>query len=279
MVTGASSGIGRELARQLAPRARALALVARRTERLDELATELRAANASLEVHVLSCDLADRAATRALPDRIRAAMGNVDVLVNNAGLGLMGLFEESDLDAILAMVEVDVATLVSLTHAFLPAMIEKKSGGILNVSSGFGLAFTPGFAAYVGAKHFVTGFTESLRAELSGTGVVATQICPGPVVTEFEQVAGNTTGKSVPGFVQIDAVHCARAAIRGLERDQAMIIPGAAIGAFMAMLAWTPRSMVRLFTNPAGRWLRGRQAPVASMPDTRGPTRGDRATR
>lgn len=264
MVTGASSGIGREIARQLGSRARALALVARRADRLEELARELREAHPALEVHVICCDLSDRVATRALPDRIRADMGHVDVLVNNAGLGLMGMFEHADLDKVLSMLEVDVISLVALTHAFLPAMIERKRGGILNVSSGFGLAFTPGFAAYVGAKHFVTGFTESLRTELSGTGVVATQICPGPVATEFEQVSGNTTGRSVPGFLQIDAEACARAAIRGLEKDRAMVIPGATIAIGMTMLGWTPRWMQRLTMRPLGRWLRNREALVAS---------------
>lgn len=264
VVTGASSGIGREIARQLAPRAGALALIARRTERLEELATELRAGNGALAVHVLGCDLSDREATRALPARIEAAMGEVDVLVNNAGLGLMGMFEGADLDKILAMLEVDVASLVSLTHAFVPGMVARKRGGILNVSSGFGLSFTPGFATYVGAKHFVTGFTESLRAELSGTGVVASQICPGPVATEFEQVSGNYTGRKVPGFVEIDAVQCARAAIRGLENDRALVIPGAAVNVGMTMLGLTPRWMQRLVLNPAGRWLRKREALVMS---------------
>jgi short-subunit dehydrogenase len=262
VVTGASSGIGREIARQLAPRVRALTLVARRIDRLEELAKELREANASLEVHVLSCDLADRDATRALPARIEAAMGEVDVLVNNAGLGLMGMFEGADLDKILAMVEVDVASLVALTHAFLPGMVARKRGGILNVSSGFGLTFTPGFAAYVGAKHFVTGFTESLRAELSGTGVVACQVCPGPVETEFEQVSGNYTGRKIPWLVQIDAVQCARESIRALENGRALYVPGTVAHLGMAMLAWTPRWMQRLAMNPAGRWLRKREALV-----------------
>lgn len=264
VVTGASSGIGREIARQLAPRARALALVARRADRLEALAAELSQASPALAVHVIACDLADREATRALPDRVREAMGEVDVLVNNAGLGLMGMFEQAEIGRVLSMIEVDVASLVALTHAFLPGMIARGRGGVLNVSSGFGMAFTPGFAAYVGAKHFVTGFTESLRAELSGTGVVATQICPGPVATEFEQVSGNTTGMSVPKFVEIDAARCARAAIRGLERGQAMVIPGAAIGVGMAMLAWTPRWMQRLVVNPAGRWLRKRESIVVA---------------
>jgi short-subunit dehydrogenase len=266
VVTGASSGIGLELARQLAPRVRALALVARRKERLDDLAAELKKARPELEVHVVPCDLGDRAAVAALGPRLTAALGEVDVLVNNAGLGLMGVFDRSDLQKLLGLIEVNVSSLVALTHALLPGMVERKRGAILNISSGFGMAWAPGFAVYVGTKHFVTGFTESLRADLAGTGVSATQVCPGPVATEFDEVAGNFTGREPPSLIKISAAQCARESLRGLERGRAIVYPGFLLRLGMWWMAWTPRFMVRLVLAPAGRWLRARQARVEAAP-------------
>lgn len=267
VVTGASSGIGRELALQLGPRVSALALVARRRDRLDELAAELTRVNPRLEVHVVPCDLADRAATAALGPALLERMGTVDVLINNAGLGLMGVFDHSDLSRVHGMIEVNVSSLVALSHALLPGMVERGRGGVMNVSSGFGMAFAPGFAVYVGTKHFVTGFTEALRLDLEGTGVVAIQVCPGPVATEFEDVAGNFTGHEIPKVVEISASQCAREAISGLERDQAIVYPGLLIRIGMNLLAWTPRALQRLVMAPSGRWLRDRQRKLLEEAD------------
>lgn len=267
VVTGASSGIGKELARQLAPRAAAIALVARRLDRLVELADELRAANPKLRVHVETCDLGDRDAALALGPALEEALGQVDVLINNAGLGVMGVFDQTERARTVGMIEVNVTSLVVLTHALLPGMVARGKGGILNVSSGFGVAFAPGFAAYIGTKHFVTGFTESLRLDLAGTGVVATQVCPGPVATEFEAVAGNFTGQDPPKLVQISAEQCARESLRGFERGRALIYPGFVYRWMMRSLAWVPRFLQRWTMAPAGRWLRKKQATLgASTP-------------
>ena len=127
------------------------------------------------------------------------------------------------------------------------------------VSSGFGLSFMPGFSAYVGSKHFVTGFCESLRLDLHGTGVVVSQVCPGPVATEFEQVAGNFTGKQAPSWIEISAQRCARVALRGFEHGRAMIIPGFVMRTMLFLGALTPRPILRLIYGPAGRWLRRQQ--------------------
>jgi short-subunit dehydrogenase len=259
VVTGASSGIGREIAVQLAPRARAVALVARRRERLDRLAAELRELHPRLEVHVFPCDLADREAARALASALLAALGEVDVLVNDAGFGCLGVFDRADLDAQTRMIDVNVTSVVVLTRALLPGMVARRRGAILNVSSGFGLSFAPGFAVYVGTKHFVTGFSESLRLDLGGTRVVVTQVCPGPVATEFEEVAGNFTGHEVPYAVQITAAHCARDAIAGLERGRALVVPGLVPRIGMALLAWTPRVLQRLALARGGPWLRAKE--------------------
>lgn len=268
VVTGASSGIGRAIAEQLAPRARALALVARRRERLDALAAELRGRHPRLEVHVVPCDLGDPAATRALAPALTAALGEVDVLVNNAGLGRMGVFDRTTLDDQLGMIEVNVTSLVTLTHALLPAMVARGRGAILNVSSGFGMTFAPGFATYVGTKHFVTGFTEALRVELAGTGVVITQVCPGPVATEFEEVAGNFTGRPIPPAVQISAAQCAAESIAGLERGRAIVYPGALLKVGMALLPLAPRWLQRAALTGSARWLRAREEQLASAPTT-----------
>lgn len=259
VVTGASSGIGRAIAEQLAPRVKALALVARRRERLDRLATELRERHPQLEVHVVPCDLGDREATRALAPALLAALGEVDVLVNNAGLGKMGVFDRSDLDEQVGMIEVNVTSVVALTHALLPGMVARGRGAILNVSSGFGMTFAPGFATYVGTKHFVTGFSEALRLDLAGTGVVVTQVCPGPVATEFEDVAGNFTGHDVPRAVQISAAQCARESIAGLERGRAIVYPGALLKVGMTLLPLAPRWLQRAALGRSARWLRAKE--------------------
>jgi hypothetical protein len=179
LVTGASSGIGLALAEQLARRCRSLALVARRTERLEQLAARLKAARPELVVHVASCDLGDRAALDAMMSEVTAAIGPVDVLVNCAGFGDMSLFDLSRWERSEQMIELNVRALARLTHLVVPGMIARGRGGVLNISSGMGLTFLPGFATYVGTKHFVTGFTEALRLDVGRSGVVITQSCPG----------------------------------------------------------------------------------------------------
>ncbi len=257
LVTGASSGIGGELARLFAARARKLWLVARRRERLDALAGELRDEHEGLEVAVEACDLGDRAALAALCDRLVAA-GGVDILVNNAGVGDIGMFDLSAWDKNEQMLELNVRALTYLTHRLVPGMVHKRKGGVLNVSSGFGLTFMPGFGVYIGTKHFVTGFSESLRLDLAPMGVVVTQVCPGPVATEFEENAGNFTGLSA-GTAEISAERCARAAFAGFERGRAMVIPGTLIRVMMWLAALTPRFLHRLLYRPGSSWMRQKQ--------------------
>ncbi len=246
LLTGASSGIGWAMAEQLAPRAKALALVARRVERLEELRDKLRAVNSALEVEVLPCDLTDSAARAALCAKVDELWGCPDVLINNAGLGDAGLFELSPLAKQRRMIELNCTALVDLTHHFLPGMVARGSGGILQVSSGFGLAWLPMFATYVGTKHFVTGFTECLRLEVLGQGVTVSQLCPGPVATEFEQHVENPFGMSPPGFLQISSEKCARQALRGFEKGRAMILPGFVNRVMMFFTGLSPRWMNRL---------------------------------
>jgi short-subunit dehydrogenase len=273
VITGASSGIGEHLARLAAPRAKKLVLVARRRARLEALARALEAAHPALELVIEEVDLASRAATDALAARLAALP--VDVLVNNAGVGLLGVFDRSEPGAVRAMLDLNVDAPLALTRAVLPGMVARARGGILNVSSGFGLSFLPGFAAYIGTKHFVTGFTEALRADLTGTGVRATQVCPGPVDTEFESRVGNFTGRRPPRLLTVSAERCARVALQGFDRDRALVVPGVILSAVMAMNAITPRFVLRLFASLGAGPLRKAELAARGAAPVARTSRGD----
>ena len=261
LITGASSGIGRELARQLAGLARALVLVARRTDRLEQLKDELVAQHSQLEVSVQGCDLADTAATERMLQAALDDVGPIDVLINNAGFGDVCLFERSSWSKLEQMIRLNVLSLTHLTHRLLGPMLERGKGGVLNVSSGFGLTFVPSVAVYAGTKHYVTCFTEVLRLECRGTGVVVSQLSPGPVATEFLDVAGNPTGQDVPGLLEISAAHCARVAIAGFLRDKAIIVPGLMFRLLLWMGRLSPRFVLRLAYSWMGGYLRKKTPP------------------
>ena len=263
LVTGASSGIGLAIAKVVAPRAKTLVLVARRKERLDELKVSLAKDHPKLRVEVVPCDLGDRDAIATLVTSVEELGIAVDVLVNNAGVGMMGVFDRADAKATAFMIDVNVTSLSLLTLAFLPGMVERGRGGVLNISSGFGLAVMPTFAAYCGTKHYVTGFTEALRADLAGTGVTATQICPGPVATEFEEKVGNFTGAKVPGFVEITAEHCARVSVDAFDADRALVVPGFVMKLVMLVNALSPRFSRRIVAALVGRVARKKQLAAA----------------
>lgn len=263
LITGASSGIGMEIARQVAGRAKCLVLVARRIAKLDELAADLKKTHPSLKVETIACDLGNREATKKLPSDVEARGLAVDVLVNNAGVGLMGAFDRNDPDRLVAMIDLNVTSLTLLTRAFLPPMVANKKGGVINISSGFGLSVMPSFAAYCATKHYVTGLTEALVSDLAGTGVVVTQVLPGPVATEFESHVGNFTGQEAPKFVEITAEHCARSTIRGFDRGRAMVVPGVIITLLLWINALSPRFMRRVFAGILGRAARKKEMAAA----------------
>jgi short-subunit dehydrogenase len=257
LITGASAGIGRELARQFAPRARALVLVARRSARLELLQDELRADYPTLTVHVAPCDLSDSAAIDAMLAEVTRQVDPVDILINNAGIGDQALYEQADWSRIERMIRVNVIAIALLTRRLVPGMVMRHRGGILNISSGAGVALLPGEATYVGTKHFVTGFTETLRAELAETGVVVTQVLPGPVETEFEEAAGITRlAAGPPEFLRISSATCAREAIAGFERGQAMVFPGRVYRVTMMLQAIAPRFVQRMLARSMARQLR-----------------------
>jgi uncharacterized protein len=260
LITGASSGIGFELARQLAPRAGSLVAVARRKERLVGLKDELSAKHPGLVVRTEPCDLSNPEAVDALPGRILEDFGAVDVLVNNAGAGLHGLYEKSEWDRVYGLIRLNVVALAVLTRRLTPPMIARQKGGVLNISSGAGVAVMPGMAAYVGTKHFVTGFTETLRAELDGTGVVVSQALLGPVETGFDEAAKIGPPGVMDHFFRISAARCAREAIRGFERGRPMMFPGLAYGTVMALQRTLPRAIQRRAASSQARRLRKRTA-------------------
>ncbi|MCA9519393.1 MAG: SDR family oxidoreductase [Myxococcales bacterium] len=259
VITGASSGIGLELAKQLAPTLGEVVLVARRKERLDALAEELKRANPKLVTHTIGCDLADLAQIDSLVEELGSTVSQVDLLVNNAGLGDICLFEFAEWPKLEGMLELNIVSLTKLTHRLLPGMLARKSGAILNVSSGFGLTFMPSVACYAASKAYVTSFSESLRSELRGTGIVVSQLCPGPVHTEFEAVAGNPTGRELPKLLTLDAATCVQSALRQFRRGKALIITGFWIRVLMWLTRCSPRLLRRAVFSPIAEYLRRRR--------------------
>jgi short-subunit dehydrogenase len=248
LITGASAGIGHEFARQLASRARTLVLVARRKERLNELREELRNRNAQLNIHVRAVDLSDKSQIDELVLWFEQEKIDVDFLINNAGLGDVGDFATSDPARNEEMILVNVLALTSLTRKLLPPMISRKRGAILNVSSSAGFLPIPGFSIYAATKSYVTSFSEALRAELRGTGVSVTALCPGPVHTEFQERAQRPGGKPDygPEFVHVPVSEAVRDALVAVEADRPLVIPGWVMKLGMFLVRITPMSVLRL---------------------------------
>jgi len=248
LITGASSGIGGEFARQLANRARSIVLVARRSERLADLREELLNRNPNLDVHVRAVDLADKAQIELLINALAREKIEVDLLINNAGLGDTGAFATSDPIRNEQMMLVNMVALTSLTRHLLPQMIAKRRGWILNVSSSAGFLPIPGDAVYAATKAYVTSLSEALRAELWRTGVSVCAVCPGPVRTEFQEVARRPGAQSVMGskilFVPVEEV--VREALAALEADRPLVIPGLAMKLAMFLSRLMPMPVVRL---------------------------------
>lgn len=255
VVTGASSGIGAEFARLLAPRVAQLVLVARRVDRLEALAGELRQAHPALQVTVLPCDLADPEAVKALGPRL----GEVDVLVNNAGAGDAGFFEDIAWEKVERLVALNALAPAWLLRHLLPGMVARRRGGVLNVSSGFGLTSLPSFGTYVATKHFLSGLTEAVRAEVAGTGVVVTQSCPGPVASEFEAVLEAPLHVTAPGFLVISAAQCARESLAAFERGAAFVVPSLRMRLVTWVVGATPRWLLQRVQAGLGRRLRAKR--------------------
>jgi short-subunit dehydrogenase len=248
LITGASAGIGREFARQLTGRAGSLVLVARRRERLEELRGELTKRDPNLNIHICVTDLSDDRAVMELCDWLEREKIEIDLLINNAGLGDMGPFATSELQRVKEMLAVNVTALTLLTRLLLPGMMARKRGAILNVSSSAGFLPIAGFAVYAATKAYVTSFSEAIRAELHGTDVTVTSLCPGPVHTEFTQVAQRRGGERdrSPEFVHVSAEEVARTGLVAIERDCPLVIPGFIMKLGMFLVRITPMLILRL---------------------------------
>jgi uncharacterized protein len=258
LVTGASAGIGREIARLLAREVGTLVLVARRRERLDELAAELGRAHPDLRVLVRAVDLQNRDEAGAVLDALERDGIAIDLLVNNAGFGDYGLFEKSGWTKLEAMIELNVVSFTFLLHRLLPPMVGRGSGAVLNIGSTAGMFASPGVATYSATKAYVNLLSEAIRAEVAAAGVVVTVVCPGPVPTEFQEVAGSEGRLPVPKAFHIDAVQCAEESLAALKRGDARVITGAAMRAAMVSLESLPKVLVRPFLTRMARRSRGR---------------------
>src|SRR5436190_7463974 len=219
LVTGASSGIGEQFARQLAARGHDLVLVARRADRLESLASEL-----PTDAQVVACDLTADAAS--LGGRVQELGAQVDLLVNNAGFGTSGPFLDHDPARDAEQVRLNCEAVVTLSHAFLPGMVERRRGGIINVASSAGIQPIPYESVYAATKAFARTFSDALSGELRGTGVRVLCVNPGPVPTEWQQVAGYEPDYLPPVPGKISAAQVARESVRAFERGRRTIIPG-----------------------------------------------------
>jgi hypothetical protein len=223
LVTGASSGIGRALALELARRGSRLVLTGRSEEALREVAEESRRLWGE-EAEVLALDLLEPEAPRRLYEATEGAGKAVDLLVNNAGMGTFGLFGQIPLEKELALVRLNVVVLMELTHRFLPRMVDRGVGGILNVASTASFAPTPHMAVYGASKAFVLSFTEAVSAEVRGTGVRVMALCPGPTKTDFQRRAGIPVRKPEVRFEDPELV--ARRALKALARGRTTVVSG-----------------------------------------------------
>jgi short-subunit dehydrogenase len=265
VITGASAGIGFELTKLMAHKLDVLVVVARRAERLTQLANELQAQLPQLGVIVESADLSNSEEVETLLKRLDEHRLAVDVLVNNAGLGEAELFERSAWGRIRQIIAVNVLAMLRLSHHLLPPMISRGHGAILNVGSGAGYAAMPNAAVYTALKHFMRAFTESLRAQLAGTGITVSEAAPGPVESEFDQVAG-IEGGATPGqgIFRITAQKCATDIVREFEKGSPVIFPGRSYGWLMKAQPLLPRRLILRQIAQAARETRGRASKRAA---------------
>lgn len=243
LVTGASSGIGLELAKCFAADESNVVLVARNTAALETLAAELRRDH-KIEVHIITADLARPESPQSIFDELQGRGAVVDVLVNNAGFGLHGRFADLPLGRQLEIVQVNIAALVALTRLFLPGMVERRRGGILNVGSVAGFIPGPNMAVYYASKAFVQSFSEALFEELRGTGVSVTNLCPGPTETNFTQTARMYQTRAMK-VAKMSAADVAAAGHRAFRRKRCISVPGAKNRLLVQLAKIVPRAAVR----------------------------------
>ncbi len=251
LITGASSGIGAALARVFAGHGHDVILVARRQDRLEALASEL-SSSFKVRATCITADLADPSGPRRVYDAVADERLDVDYLVNNAGVGLYGKFAVTDLHAELAMIQLNVTSLVELTKRFLPAMVQRRRGRILNVAST--AAFVPGpwMSIYYATKAFVLSFSGAIDYELEPSGITVTTLCPGPTQSEFKVRAGSERSRLFEAFV-MDASTVARAGYDGMMRGKTVVVPGARNKLIPIAARFVPRGVIAALSYRAAR--------------------------
>lgn len=245
LITGASSGLGAEFARQLAPQVKTLILIARRQERLEQLREQLARPGLTIQLYVV--DLADSVARENLLRDLAASDERVTLLINNAGVGDHGLIESSEWPRVEQMLSVNIVALTQLTRALLPELIEAR-GAVLNVSSVASLMPLPGLGIYAATKAYVTSFSEALRAEIRDTGVSVTALCPGPVPTEFFEIAerpGATEQTFTPSILKVPAQQVVATGLSAVLSDRARVIPGWTTSIVMTLVSRLPMFLLR----------------------------------
>jgi len=243
LVTGASAGLGTLFARALAAEGHDLILTARRTDRLEALATELRAAH-GVKVETIAADLAAPGAAAALIAEIGKRGLAVDTLINNAGFGLSGNVADQDIAALERMIALNCTALVALCHAVVPGMIRMRRGSILNVASTAAFQAGPGMAVYYASKSFVLSFSEALHEEVRKHNVHVSALCPGPTATEFFDAAGTSDDFALKKMAGDPAV-VVRDGLKALAANRAVKVSGARNAAVAASVRFTPRWVLR----------------------------------
>jgi uncharacterized protein len=243
LITGASSGIGAAIATSLAKRGHPLTLVARREDRLTELASELHE-DYGVRAGVVACDLADPAERDRLAAKVTELDLEVEVLVNNAGFGSAGDFVDADRERQVEMVRVNCETVVDLTGRYAPQMARRGRGAVINVASMAAFQPLPKQTTYAATKAFVLSFTEALHHELKGAGVTVSAVCPGPVRTEFMDAAGIERADNTPGFIWTSAEDVAEEAVKAAEAGKRAVVPGKIMYAGSLLGRYSPRKIV-----------------------------------
>ncbi|NBO54913.1 MAG: SDR family oxidoreductase [Actinobacteria bacterium] len=241
LVTGASSGIGHEMAIQLATSGVHVTAVARRADRLEQLARQFK------NVEVMVADLTSAGGLASVEARIADATKTpIDLVVNNAGFGSSGLMHEIDVDRLSREINLNVGALTRLSHAAIRAMVPRGCGYLLNVSSVASFQASPRLAVYSATKAYVTSFSEALHEELRGTGVRVTALCPGLTRTEFQSISSTEQySRDFPTFAWLDATDVARAGLRDVARGRALSVPGPLYKGLVAVSDLAPRFLVR----------------------------------
>jgi len=255
IITGASSGLGAEFARQLAPEARALVLVARRLDALEAVKAELLTLRPALVVHVVAADIATGQGRGVVLQQLAASGIQANLLINNAGIGDYGTLASATRERLCAQLDVNVSAVVLLTHALLPQLRDRprKDGaaaaGIVNISSLASTLPMPDFAVYAASKAFVTSFSEALAVELEPEHITVTCVCPGPTPTNFGSTArrpdGQDTDREGQSLLRIPVTQVVARALQGLRAGEACVFPGAGVTIVGALFRLLPRPLLR----------------------------------